>query len=450
MKFRVPLFAAMTLVAAFAAVAAHAETVDLPAGVFRMANGSYYRPSDGLITTDLSVFLGGVPSSVPTIPTNVTTTTPDVLSTVITAPAVPQMFPLKRAIVEGRAQLEELVRADAAKVAATKPLSKEPDTRKITLAIWNPATDVIRLVDAMKNGRSLEILTKDAGKISVVRSNGVNSEFAIGGGTNEAVVAIRYTIYNQIKKGKKSTYAPQEVVYTPYSKALHTPEMIALGEKWFDTTVSDVYAKLRADGVKSRATPGALLADSLDRNFIQSIILIEHLDESALNSNPKGQLETFFVTLAGNEDSSFNFSRSSAGALGLVQFIPSTYKGIVAWRNPSLTPDFETGMRDPENAVRAETAYLDYLLSRFPDETRLANANSPEKMEEMVAAAYNGGVTRVVKAITVWDENLDPSERLHVRTRSRLKLETMHYVLKLRALKKFGQPVTLALAGFGL
>ena len=37
--------------------------------------------------------------------------------------------------------------------------------------------------------------------------------------------------------------------------------------------------------------------------------------------------------------------------------------------------------------------------------------------------------------MSAWEENLDPNERQRVKNRSRLKLETMKYVLKLREVR---------------
>ena len=92
-------------------------------------------------------------------------------------------------------------------------------------------------------------------------------------------------------------------------------------------------------------------------------------------------------------------------------------------------------MRDPVNALTAQVVYLDYLLAQFPKETRNRAHLFPSFTQEIVAAAYNGGPARVKKAMVVWEENLDPAERLHVLERSRLKKETMQYVTKLRLVR---------------
>ena len=415
------------------AIGGSAYAATLPSGVFQMRDGSYFHPASGFVTSNLDAMLAHV-SSTPPLASGGATSTPEL------PPPTLVSFPLKLAIQRAQELLS----------ATTTPLhveNSDTDFRDVSLALWDPKTDAIRIVDVKKKGTELQRVTPGAPKIAVIRSNGVNSEFSVA--TGENVVAIRYPIYADRKISKtKTVYDVTDAIYTPYSRAIHTPEMVEAGKRWFEKTVSGLFDDLRAKGVPSRAFPDKLLADVIDENFVKSIAIIEHLDNSAFLKDPRRQIESFYVTLAANEDDAYDFSKSSAGALGLVQFIPSTYAALVKWPHLHLNPNFESGMRDPVNAIRAQTAYLDYLLSRLPDEATTSYASNRDLSHEFVAAAYNGGATRVAKAMVVWEENLDPNERLHVKTRSRLKLETMKYVLKLRLLtdvqKKHPTLITLA------
>lgn len=398
-------------------VASSAVAAELPQGVFQMRDGSYFHPASGFTTTNLEEMVVHVSSSTEVMPAATTTT-----------------FPLKLAISRAQDILQEAIRRDAASSTQPRVESSDDVFRAITLALWNPTTDAIRLVRALKKGRELRSNGDSIDHISVVRSNGLNSEFFAG---DEIVVAIRYPIYSEKKgTGKKTVFEVSDVVYTPYSRALHTTEMATEGKRWFDGLVADVFARLRKAGVPSRAFPDRLLSDVMDPAFIKQIAIIEHVNEGALRSGAQWQVDRFFVTLAANEKGAYNYSKSSAGALGLVQFIPKTYAALTRWPHLELDVNFERGMRNPENAIRAQAAYLDYLLSRLPDEARISYANARDRAHEYLAAAYNGGATRVAKAMVVWEENLDPEERLHVRTRSRLRPETMKYVLKLRQLRE--------------
>ena len=65
-----------------------------------------------------------------------------------------------------------------------------------------------------------------APKIRVAQTNGLNSHFVVE--NNRVVVALRYPIYRKVVVSKKKFhFSVADVVYTPYSDALATPEMVA-------------------------------------------------------------------------------------------------------------------------------------------------------------------------------------------------------------------------------
>ncbi|MBP9869285.1 transglycosylase SLT domain-containing protein [Patescibacteria group bacterium] len=397
---------------------ASAQEVALPSGIFRMANGAYYQPSSGTVTFNLADLGQNLPS------TETVTVVSDSLS-----------FPLKTAIARAKDVFEAEI-ASAAAASGPVVATTEAEWRPVTIAIWNPKTDAIRYVRLEKNGAKLKPLGSSLTGITVTYANGVNSAFRITGADGEVVVGVRYPIYLSRKQGTKTVYDVKEVFYSPYSSGVHTAEMIQEGKLWLTQTVREVYADLRAKQVKSRAFPDRLVADVIDPQFVASILLIEHVSPTAMKGAAIKQLESFAVILAANKDRSYNYSRSSAGALGLAQFIPSTYVAVAKWKEYELKPEFDAGMTDPKNAMKAQIAYLDYLLSRLPKETIASYDTNRPLVQEYVAAGYNGGISIVHKAMVVWEENLDPEERLIVRTRSRLKLETMQYVIKLRHVRE--------------
>lgn len=389
--------------------------VMIPEGVYQMANGAYYQPSSGIVTFDLAQIKSASPVS-------------NAVGGVVS-------FPLKKAIDTAVQKLEADIAADAAKTGP-RTAAEEADMRPVTLAVWNPKTDQITYVRAEKEGVKLNVLDPSPGRIRVAYTNGLNSTFIVDGKNGESVIAIRYPIYTSRVEGKKTIYDITDVVYMPYSGSIHTSDMVKEGERWLADTVKKVYDDLRTRGIHSRAFPDKLVADVIDPTFVTSVLLIEHTNPKLNAAQTAQQLERFAVTLAGNKNNSYAYSRSSAGALGLAQFIPSTYRSVATWKEYGLDPNFVSGMRTPTNAIKAQIAYLDYLLSRFPKETIATYETNRLLVEEYMAAAYNGGPSIVVKAMKVWEENLDANERAHVLTRSRLKLETMYYVLKLRRVRE--------------
>ena len=100
--------------------------------------------------------------------------------------------------------------------------------------------------------------------------------------------------------------------------------------------------------------------------------------------------------------------RSKSGAVGLMQLLPATAKGIAIHTGGTR---FRVGdLYDPELNVRYGAWYLRHLLNRYHDDERLA------------LAAYNAG-----------EENVDSWQRAHVGIQFR---ETRDYVDKVERLKK--------------
>ncbi len=388
-----------------------------------MADGAYFHPVSHNRAPTLEALASLVPGMAP-----IATSTPET-----TTSTTPILFPLKAAIEHARSELQSRITATAP--AEPRYAVEEADARDITLAIWNPKTDVLRYVDAHKRGTSLT-LADSSRNVQVLRTNGVNSTYRVLGDDGEIVVGVRYPIYKSVGTKAAPKYEISEVAYVPYSAGLNTPEMAAYGERWLKEQINGAYNVLRENSVASLAFDGALMADSVDKELITAILAIEHLDTNTVKKFPRESLDAFYVVLAANESSSYNFSRSSAGAFGLAQFMSSTYKFVASKPELKLNPDFNAGLSDPGNAIRAQVAYLDYIHSRLP-QTTVANYDAQRDLvHEYLAASYNGGYPIVAKAMQVWEENMDLKERYIIRTRSRLKLETMNYVLKLRNIRQ--------------
>lgn len=92
-------------------------------------------------------------------------------------------------------------------------------------------------------------------------------------------------------------------------------------------------------------------------------------------------VDAYLLTAVARTESGFNpEARSSAGAVGLMQLLPSTAKwvtGLSSWKGstkPTLT--------DPQDSLELGACYLSYLLHTFGDTTT-------------ALAAYNAGQTNV-------------------------------------------------------
>lgn len=99
-------------------------------------------------------------------------------------------------------------------------------------------------------------------------------------------------------------------------------------------------------------------------------------------------LDPYFVAGLIRQETVFNpLARSRANALGLMQFIPSTGKAVA--RKNNLGNISSNDLFNPTLSIQLGTAYLRELLDEF-------------KRWEYVAAAYNGGETRVRRWVREW------------------------------------------------
>lgn len=388
--------------------------------ILKMADGTFYHPASGVkarTENELRSLVGLplLPGSEPTTPVVVEQPKPTIL----------------RAVYRAQEELHARIKAEGMdKLVSMKPIGQDAP-RPVTIAVWNRTTDEITYVKAMKQGKDLVIETPSPTKITVHTTNWINSDYDTAD-PNFLVVAVRYPIYNEVKEGKKVvSYNAEQAVYTPYTKEFMQPEIAVEGERLLDEMITNALADLRARGIKSRPHPDKLMADIIDRHLIKALAIIEHTDGTSLKANADTAVKRVYVTLALNPGSAYNYSRSSAGALGLMQFIPSTYNRLAARTYLGLKPNFQDGMRDHTNALKASVVYLDSVLGDFSEDVQ-AQPNSP-RTYEYLAAAYNGGSARVKRAVVIWDDQINGVLKpVEILKRSRLFPETIDYVKKMR------------------
>lgn len=408
--------------------------------IFRMADGRYYHPPSGMlresperILSELGLIDEGEVPAPASAPAPESDPTPGVVPAAnITAPT------LKDAVIAARETFQAQV--DAWQAAGTVPrrVGTYDTFVDVTLAVWNSETRAIEYVDVKKNGKRLEVLSDVPYEISVIRTNGVNSRFGFDDGGERVVVAVKYPIFRRVP-GAEGWYDLVPVVYTPWSKRIHTPEIVSWGKDVLLDMIRDVYGELRAKDIRSLAFPDRQLADVISPELVQAISVIEHVGVNSLTGdNGAYVMDSVFVILATNQDTSYAYSRSSMGAKGMAQFIPSTYRLMVN-RRPELglMPDFEEGLADARNAIKAMVGYLDAELDYMPLAVQDLFYVDESRVHEYLAAAYNAGGVRVRRAILMWG---DAWSQHHVaanytQARAILRDETIKYVAKLRAVK---------------
>lgn len=332
------------------------------------------------------------------------------------------------------AQLND-VKIPAGKIAEAKQMLKHSriGTRQIgghhaVLAVWRAGSDEpVRRIQ-IKKGRSQ---TREF-TVKLLHRNGVNSTYIVTEPEGYLVLAIRTNVKNY---GGKSWSKP--VVYVPYSELIHTKQLAEDGLRYLEETVETAKYKLAARDVRSYVDRSTNVTEQTEKRVLVSLLIVEHImGRSRLNLNgPDAEqiIERVLVTLGANRSETYNFARSSAGAMGLAQFMPYTYKSTrINYPTARLHRNHIHGMQDHVNAVMAEYCLTDWIQTSLgPDELLTLRRNS-EEIGAYIAASYNGGHHRAVRAYTRFPDSWDQ----HHGRRGLLK-NTTKYVKTFRIVYRY-------------
>jgi hypothetical protein len=267
--------------------------------------------------------------------------------------------------------------------------------REMAIAVLDSKGE-IQIARAIKRDRGLEVLSTGF-TFSVRRDNGVNSDMAVIEPSAGKVLAVKYPVSNEGNRfGPGASVI--EAVYTPYSPEIATPEIIAEGIRVQSDLIDEAYARLYKQAVFSSAFPGRKIVDVVPKDVLTVLLMNEHIDPALFRSQglAKTLVEQVLTVIATNREKAYAFSISSAGARGLVQMIPSTYS-LIAKKYPAarLNPSFVQGMIDPINAIVAQVLLCDADWQSI----RTRKDISAERIGPYLAAAYNGGVGRVLNIL---------------------------------------------------
>jgi hypothetical protein len=310
--------------------------------------------------------------------------------------------------------------------------------REMALAILD-ADGKIRIARAVKRESEFEVLTPGR-VLSMRRENGINSDIACISPAGGKVIAVKYPVSNQGNRFGPGDPVIQ-AIYTPYSAEIKTEEVIAEGIEVKDRLIEKAYARLRDRGVHSQAFAGRRIVDVIPKDVLRVLLLNEHIDPGEFKSASltKPLAERVLTVIGTNRDKAYAYSISTAGARGLVQMIPSTYALLVnKYPSAGLRSDFHAGMGDAVNAVMAQV-----LLCDSDWQSIRARSDVPaDRIGPYLAAAYNGGVGRVLRLLaddeSDWMEDPDQNPRptvtvtrkVPVRVRSRRGRIVRRYVVK--------------------
>lgn len=321
-----------------------------------------------------------------------------------------------------------------------------PDDREVLLAVWNEVTGDLQTVRITLDARTVKVGKKfqttysaishtEPFAIKYISGAGVNVHYTVTSPAGYSVIANRFPIF-QNTVNDIGDFPAVEEVYVPYSDKLKTPEVVAAGRAYLDTVVGDALQQLRDANVASAT--GGLVADHIDPAELKNLAIIEHMDYSESTKANLGEvMNRVFATIGLNKEETYRFAGSPKGALGIAQFIRSSYAGIrKKYPAAKLIENFEQGMADHINAFKAMALYQDATGASLEKYIRENLASDPVELQsvmaEVRAAAYNGGPGRVKSAV----KKFGPSWQTAKSTAYGLFAETRTYLEKFKAVQK--------------
>ena len=244
--------------------------------------------------------------------------------------------------------------------------------------------------------------------------NGVASRFEVTYPENMAILALRTMV-------RSDAHGLEEVVYTPYSPEIDTwqvrkagldylMERIKLARKELDVK------KVRLDGFDETgdATP-------LEVSLVLSII--EHIDPGRFERRRGHEIalvHEVLTIIGANTTRAYSYSRSPAGARGLFQIVPDTYRRLrEKYQSAGLTKDFVSGCNDHTNAAMAALLLFNSDLASLPRKWSRAAGKDGRSIGTYLAAAYNCGPKRVERSArqcrSQWTCRLPEETRVYLK-----------------------------------
>jgi hypothetical protein len=228
-----------------------------------------------------------------------------------------------------------------------------------------------------QNGRQLTVRT--------IRGNGVNTPIVIfdEGGQAQQPLLVQYPV---VRNGQYMETA----YYMSTHPGLVTPEVVNAGRYYVRNVIEIARDRLKEKGV----TIQPKVADIAER-----LSAVEHVDHDRFRKEHHPNIYNDIYTLyALNEGQTYRYSVSSAGAGGMVQMIPSTYRMVRGWQpNVQLNPDFVEGMRNHVNATQAMLIYMQRTWNDLIANQTVADAvaSGIATQEQLMAAGYNSNPAKL-------------------------------------------------------
>jgi hypothetical protein len=221
--------------------------------------------------------------------------------------------------------------------------------------------------------------------LRVVRPNGVNTPLIITDemGRSHLPLLTQYPVEREGKFYEVSYYISTH-------PGIVTPETVSLGKNYIRNVIDAARFELQGKGF----VVSPLAADMAER-----LCVVEHVDHLRFRTEPHQNIYNDIFTLyAFNEGQTYRYSVSSAGAGGMIQMIPSTYR-LIRNRFPGagLVEDFVDGMRNHANAAKAMLLYIQLTHDDLMRSSVISQAvgSGTASIHELLSAGYNSNPARL-------------------------------------------------------
>jgi hypothetical protein len=326
----------------------------------------------------------------------------------VTAPMTPQPSQASNLNYKGLSfsQMKQKI-AEARRHLTTKPLtiaSVEPVlfTSLIRIAYYDSNTKQIDSYVLMKeqflaHGLATTAISASGKQIisRTIRGNGVNTPVVVTdmNGNAHLPLVVQYP--------RENRGVMQEMAYyVSTHPGLVTPEVVGAGRMYVRNTIDIAREQLRQKGYSIQPK----VADIAER-----LATVEHVDHLRFRTEFHPNIyNDIFTLFALNEGQTYRYSVSSAGAGGMVQMIPSTYRMVRSlYPKAGLMPDFVEGMRNHVNASQAMLLYMQMTWNDLIASPTVYNAiqTGIASQEHLMAAGYNSNPAKLPGYISRGGEN---------------------------------------------
>lgn len=222
-------------------------------------------------------------------------------------------------------------------------------------------------------------------RVRIVRPNWTNTPVMISSLNNvfHLPILVQYPIE---KYGKFVEMA----YYVSTHPGIVTPEVITAGKFYIRNTLDIARVELRKKGI-------FIAPQVID--MAERLAIVEHIDHQRFwNEYQPNLFNEVYALYALNQGHTYRYSVSSAGAGGMVQMIPSTYRIIRnLYPQAVLIPDFVDGMRTHSNAAQAMLIYMQMTWNELVSNTTVYNAlqDGIATPAQLMAAGYNSNPARL-------------------------------------------------------